>query len=763
MRIRQTFCGKKTLKSIMKKLFALCFLLKSLGVMAQSMGALGFQYDQRPPVSIEGRALLNPWAGGLNATQYATLRLNDDNRDDLVVFDRTTDKISTFVAIDNPADSGITWQYAPAYEADFPAVNSWFRLVDYDYDGRKDLFTSGPAGLRLLRNESANGRLAFRLVTEALTTEGFGGRQPLYVSGADIPAILDFDDDGDIDVLTFDLTGDQIAYQQNMSVEQTGRKDGLDFKRTSGVCWGRFKKNFCNDFTFGLECGGALAANSPAPALNGANPGGARPMHTGNTLTVVDTDGDGRKDLLFGSVSCANLTRIRSTGPNSNNATFMGFDSLFPARKPVIFPAFPATFWEDVDGDGNKDLLASPNVGANENQAFDFRASGWLYRNAGTNQKPDFQFAQTNFLQHDMLDLGERAAPALADLDGDGDVDLLVGYDGMRTPGGYRAGLWHFENKGTTQNPAFALITTDYLGLTASLALTGVMPAFVDLDANGSLDLVLTANGTEMRVLLNTAPKGAPVGYSLATAIRWPTPDLMRPGDLPTLTDVDGDGVADVLMGKTDGTIQYLRNAGTTASPRFQLQTQNVGGFPINRFVGARSLVVADLNGDRKNELLMAGNDGRVRVYRFPAQPEQPLTLLDSLPGLGLPGKGLTAALADLDGDQLPDLLLGSMAGGLRYLKNTSQKVVITGITDDEPTAPWVFPNPTERYLTVRAPQAGTVEVVSLSGQVMLPGQAALADIDLTLDLGSLPDGTYLLRLLAPNRPVQVQKVIIWK
>lgn len=764
----------------MKKGLTLLGWLLAVGTHAQQPATrpFSFQYDQRPTVSVAGRVLLNPWAGGLNATRYATVRLNDDARDDLVVLDRTTDKISTFVAVGNPSGAGVAWQYAPEYEAAFPAVNGWMVLVDYNGDGRKDLFTSGVSGVRLFRNESANGRVAFVSVVDPLITEGYNSRQPLYVSGADTPAILDYDDDGDIDVLTFDGTGDQIAYHQNLSVERTGRQDGLDFKRTAGVCWGHFKKNFCNDFTFGLECGGesgrlAPALNSGGAAPDGANPSGARPLHSGNTLTVVDTDGDGNKDLLFGFVSCPNLARIRSAGPNNSNARFTAFDSLFPARNPVVFPAFPATSWEDVDGDGQKDLLASPNVFTNENQAFDFRASGWLYRNAGTNQKPDFQFVRADFLQNDMLDLGERAAPALADLDGDGDLDLLVGYAGVQTASGYRAGLWQFENRGTTQNPAFALVTTDYLGLTASLPLTGVVPAFADVDGNGSVDLVLTGDNldkTEIRVLLNASPKGEAVRYALPSALRWPTPDGLLPGDLLTLTDIDRDGRPDALIGKTGGTIQYLRNAGTTANPIFQLQTQNVGGFTFDRFTGARSLVVADLNGDQKNELVVATSSGQIRLYEFPNRLDQPLTLLDSLPALGLPGKGLVAAVADLDGDQLPDLMLGSVAGGLRYLKNTSQRVVITGVTE-EPTGPWAFPNPTSRYVTVRAPYNGRVELLSLSGQVMRPGQSVRASTETTVDLGTLPDGTYLLRLspdgaggTAPQtHPVRVQKVVIWK
>lgn len=219
-----------------------------------------------------------------------------------------------------------------------------------------------------------------------------------------------------------------------------------------------------------------------------------------------------------------------------------------------------------------------------------------------------------------------------------------------------------------------------------------------------------------------------------------------------------------MLIGKTDGTIQYLHNAGTTANPVFQLTNQNVGCFTFDRFIGARSLVVADLNGDQKNELVMATNGGQVRVYAFPDRLDQPLTLLDSLPAVGMPGKGLVAAIADLDGDQLPDLLLGSAAGGLRYLKNTSLKVLVTGVVE-EPIGPWAFPNPTDRYVIIRAPHNGQVELVTLSGRIVRLGQAVRAGTETTIDLGNLPDGMYFLRLLANNRsaPVLVQKVVVWK
>ncbi len=749
----------------MKKLFTLCFLLSPFFGYAQSAGKIAFRYDQSPPVSLNGKVLLNPWAGGLNAPQYSTIRLNNDTRDDLLVFDRTTGKVSTFVAIDNPTGSGIAWQYAPEYESAFPAsLSSWLLLVDYDGDGRKDIFTSTSSNVWVYHNESQNGQVVFKLAASPLKTDSFSGLNiPLYVSSVDMPAITDFDDDGDIDIITFDADGNIIAYQQNVSVERTGQK-GLEYKRTGDLCWGHFRKEFCNDFTFGIQCDGSGRVGILPDKSR------LRPQHVGNALTVVDTDGDGNKDLLFGFVSCENIARLRNSGPNSDKANFTGYDSLFPAKAPILFPAFPVTFWEDVDGDGQKDLLASPNVNLNDGYLYDFRASSWFYKNTGTTQKPSLQLSQKDFLQSDMLDLGERAAPALADLDGDGDLDMLVGFGGTGFGSAYQAGLWQFTNAGTTQNPAFTLVTTDYLGLAKSLVQSNTVPSFADVDGNGSMDLILTGvskTDVEVRVIVNAAAKGAAVQYALDKAIVWPTRSLIGTNDLLTVTDVDRDGKPDILISKYSlGTIQYYRNAGTAVSPTFQLQNQFFGGFKNDDFLyaKARSLVVADLNGDQKNELIAAADNGTVRVYAFPDPTSQSaLTPIDTLAGIGLPGKGLIAAVGDLDGDQLPDLMLGSLAGGLRYLKNTSQKVVITAVQDDEPISPWAYPNPTDRYLTVHAPYNGRVELLSLSGQVMLPVQSVVLDADTQLDLGDLPEGTYLLRLLAESHSPLVQKIVVWK
>ncbi|UFH56116.1 FG-GAP-like repeat-containing protein [Spirosoma sp. KNUC1025] len=292
------------------------------------------------------------------------------------------------------------------------------------------------------------------------------------------------------------------------------------------------------------------------------------------------------------------------------------------------------------------------------------------------------------------------------------------------------------------------------------------MPSFVDVDGNGSLDLIITGasvSGMEIRALLNGAAKGAAAQYSLTGATLWPIPDRLTLGDLMTVADVDRDGKLDVLIGKEYGTIEYFRNTGSSTTPVFQLQNQTFGGFTIDdpTYARARSIVVTDLNGDQQNELILAADNGTVRVYQFPNPVDKALTLLDSLPSIGFPGTGLIAAAADLDGDELPDLMLGSIAGGMRYLKNTSQRVV-TGIPE-EPTGPWAFPNPTDRYLTIRPPYDGQIDVVSLSGQVVMSSQAVLANVETVVDLQRITNGMYLIRLSGSNRSPQVQKVLLLK
>ncbi|MBO0934504.1 FG-GAP-like repeat-containing protein [Fibrella aquatilis] len=728
-----------------------------LGALAQTAPRITVQYDTQPAVTANGRPLTNAWAGGLNAAQFATMPLNADARPDLVVFDRTNNKISTFLSVTNAAGQ-TAWQYAPQYEAAFPKLANWFILSDYDGDGKKDLFSWASAGVQVWRNTSAGGIVSWQSAVNPLYHESFYGQANLYLNPTDVPAILDYDGDGDVDIIAFDYAGGNTAvYYQNLSKQRqtTVAAPGLDFKR-QGICWGNFSKELCNDFTFGINCDAGGRVGIP----------NARPEHSGNALTIFDVNGDGSKDIVFGYVSCNNLAAIYNTGPNSEKANFTRFDADFPKVNPVRFPVFPAAYFEDVDGDGLADLLATPNVASNEGYLFDFKASTLFYKNAGTATKPNFTYVQNDFLQGDMIDVGENAAPAFADLDGDGDLDMLVGQAGSMGTNGYRARLWRFDNTGTATKPAFALTDTDFLGLSKSDSLTNLRPYFVDLDGNNSPDLVISTasqTGNLLRWLPNGAAAGQAASFSWKNAQRFGLPIYMSPTEALAFGDVDADGKPDMLVGNSPGNVTYLRNTGLTGSSSltvtFALQTTALAGIGVDFTNRNRTLAFADMNADGKPELLTISRPGTVDFYRLADKPEQPGIRLDSLTGLGFPGLNVLTATADLTGDGLPDLMIGTQAGGLRFVRNTSEKPLI--LATEAVSKPWAYPNPSDRFVTILAPNAGMLDVLSLDGRRVLAGQLVSKQTEFRLDLGNLPGGMYLLRLVAEGQPTKVSRVVL--
>ena len=177
----------------------------------------------------------------------------------------------------------------------------------------------------------------------------------------------------------------------------------------------------------------------------------------------------------MGSVMCSNLVLMENQG-TAERAVMTGFAPAFPATIPASFPVFPAAYYEDVTFDGVPDLLVAPQA-THDLENINFEASTWLYRNQGAIDQPDFAFVQDNFLQGQMIDIGEGAFPAFADMDADGDLDMLIGNAVAYRNGHYSASLHYYRNTGTAIAPAFELVTNDYLGLQDKQFLN-IKPAF---------------------------------------------------------------------------------------------------------------------------------------------------------------------------------------------------------------------------------------------------------------------------------------------
>ncbi len=414
----------------------------------------------------------------------------------------------------------------------------------------------------------------------------------------------------------------------------------------------------------------------------------------------------------------------------------------------------------DADGDGDLDLVIGI-VGGFCSTTVSIAANLYYLENTGTPTEPDFVERTSRLI--DAVDVGRASYPAFEDLDGDGDLDLLVGSGFDPNPDGPQRGtLFRFENVGTTTAPQFRLAEDDYLALDVDFA-NHYAPAFGDLDGDGRRDLLVGTFGGRLAFLLNTG-----TSYSL-------TVEALQDLDVgsvatPTLGDIDGDGDLDLLVGEFSGTLNYFRNDGSVQLPNFVAVDAAVlgldAGFDVGRFSAPH---LTDLDGDGDLDLLVGTetedilffrNVGTATAPQFEQQPLEAGTLrYNSAP-----------ATADLDGDGDLDILAGDLAGGLLYLDN---RQITTSSAAPLPTPDGArvesYPNPFGEATTLRV--SGGTEPMTLTlfdavGRTLrawrLRPQAAAHTVawDGTTAAGvPAPSGVYLARLTAGDRVLDTQKV----
>lgn len=685
------------------------------------------------------------WAGGINSAQYGTIDLDGDGREDLTIFDRTTGKIQTFI------NDGSSYQYQPQYEYLLPSnLNSWMLLADYNCDGKKDIFTNTTFGLKVYKNTSGQ-QLSFELQQDLLMTESSGALVNLQVSSSDIPSISDVDGDGDLDILVFRFaTGNSIEYHQNQSVENDGTCDQLDFKLITSF-WGEFRECDCGEYAFGEDCD---------------LPGGRQQHAGGKALITFDQDLDGDLDLVFSDEFCTNIAFLKNEG-DSENALFNQATLDYPsASNPVDFFIFPGLFLEDLDFDGHKDLIASPNVFENLGNQVDFKRSSHFYSNDGVPGSEQFTFESNQFLQDQMIELGENATPAFFDFDGDGDQDLLIGHRGIQTGAVFLASFYFYENIGSSLQAEYSLASEDYLNL--SLAeLNTLKPSFGDIDGDGNIDLAFSAadaNGqTNIYYFLNNASSGFLPTSSLPQRLTFE----IQAGDHPFFSDLNADGRADLLLGKRTGRLEYWRNTSSGESLTFELIDDALSGVIDDSFRRELAPVAADINGDKDLELITTDATGVIRVYRnFLNQQEsssiQMFDLLiepanDQQVQQSRLGRGATLAVASL-GSQFPHIVVGSKQGGLFLMENLSMPA--NGSAENEFTIE-LFPNPGVDMITVRGNRNFTIEIYNNLGQLVMFDLGTPTQSLIRFDSRFLHAGMYIVHAISSSGARQARRLIV--
>jgi hypothetical protein len=684
---------------------------------------LEYAHEEISVLNENSIALSNPFAGGINSGQFSQMDLNNDGVIDLVVFDRTSNKISTYIKQNGK------YQYAPQFETTFPEnLINWVLLRDYNGDNKPDLFTSSSLGVKVYKNTTINDQLSWEMVADPLLTRGSTVIN-LFINASDLPAIVDLDEDGDLDILVFNFaTGGFVEYHKNVS-QDNSNLSGLEFVRETRQ-WGDFQECLCGVFAY---------ASEPC-ATNG------KLLHvSGKAISLINIDADGQKEFFFGEELCADLFLLRNDATSSNpkyRSTGSAFNGISGNMN------FPAVYELNVSGDGVKEIIVSPNDRENLNDFQDFANSVYLFEKVGAT----YELKSSNFLQSDMIDVGENSAPALGDLDNNGTTDLLIGKSG-RLKQGVPASMVHYDNQGDFATPILEWRNDDF-GNLSTLGLTSIKPKLVDLNSDAKIDLVFIGSSTTSAQLyvIYGSPKAFNVAEVQTINIR------LNIGDNFEFADVNSDDKLDLLIGTASGRLDLYLNQGTTLNPSFQIVTSGFQDIATNPSRTNLSIKELRSGGSGSESLLLYDDSGELRIiknYKIETSEPQLVTILNTANTINIGKRGVLSG-GSLLGPSSQQLIIGTTQGGL----------FTYSLDLEAQTSNWttiVYPNPSIDNFSIFSNKLAIIDLIDLSGKLLLSNQTIKANAPTKIASSNYAAGLYILRIVTDDGEYRVIRVLVNK
>jgi hypothetical protein len=700
------------------------------------------KYNDTIQVIENSLPLANPWAGGLNSVQFSEIDLNLDGIKDVLIFDRAGNRINPFVNKGTPNQPD--YKYAPEYISNFPFLEHWVLLRDYNCDGKMDIFSYAPGGIKVYKNTSVN-YLSFELVTNLLLSNYQPNIINLYITSVDIPAIDDIDGDGDIDIMTYEIFGSTVEYHRNMSMETKGNCDTLHYV-LKNQCWGQFRENQLNcDIILDYQC----PYNVPSPERKGKGNQGDK--HSGSCVLTMETNANTATEMIVGDIGCRYLTFLQNGGSIPNqNSKITSKDTLFPKNHSsnttqIDMEIFPCGFYLDVNNNAKKDLVVSPNnSGTLEQENFN---SVWRYNNIGQNNQPNFVLQEKNFIQGGMIEVGEGANPTLFDIDGDSLADLITGnYSYYDSIGGM---LSYYKNTGSKNNPQFTLVTRNFANIPSynispfNTPLRGITPTFGDLDNDGDADMIIGDVHGNIHYFENNSGN-----YTLAQQNYF----SINVGEFatPQIYDLDGDSLLDLVIGERAGNVNFYQNTGSKTVPNFALVTDSLGKVNAKEwwnYIGFSYPHFYKQNGI--NKLILGCMGGFLKYYdNIDNNLSGNFNLVDSLYMNIKVGNRATICGANFVGnDTLYDVITGNYAGGLTLFSGDFFNSINEKTYNEIDFI--LYPVPATNRLNVlfsnKAFQytKNTYFIYDLLGKIVLSGTINGSGIDIS----NLMQGTYIFML----------------
>jgi hypothetical protein len=728
-----------------------------------------------PIVTHNGVTLPLAWFGGLNTPQPQAEDLDGDGLADLFIFDKSGD-IALAMKGDGNGNYEEAPELVRHFP---DSITRWMMLRDYDQDGAPDIFCySGLIdGVTVYRGQRrSDGLLDFTLMDFGgpfpTLRFPFNGRMTdIFVSNIDYPAIDDIDFDGDLDLITFSVNGGYVEYYQNQSIERGFGLDTLLFTLET-QCWGGFYES---GLTTALDL--APTIGECADNFGGGPP--IRPRHSGSTVTLLDYDANGRMDVLLGDISFDRLVLGLNNGTLDQAWISAQDTAWNDRGVIADIRSFPAAYHLDIDQDGLKDIIGSPSttlngddvevmwyyrnvgtatqpdyeyqdnrtlvrqmidVGTSANvTTFDYDADGRPDLIVGNNDEytPDnsldsrlrlfrnvtpaggataFELIDEDYLGMSTFQTtGWAFAPTFGDMDGDGDLDIVIGD---------RSGkLFYGENTAGAGNEAtFGQLVFQWQGLDAGQF---SKPFIADLDRDGLNDLLVGGFDGRIRFYRN---------IGTATA--------------PTFNEDTG---ADGNQLQLGGINTNMPGVGTGHPSPWVIQNAEY------------TLVVT---GNRTGELL---------AYRFGVDSAytEPFTEISRSVGKVNMGGFSNPGFADFNGDGLLEVVVGTQRGGVVFYGSNLNLDATTGLFFPAPSLSFPFsvaPNPASDLVTIDGWPNGAVDQITLldiTGRFIRtqaigarPWLLSGVEMQVQWNVEGLSPGVYLVRL-SGRGGVATRKVVV--
>jgi hypothetical protein len=705
--------------------------------------------------------------GGLNQPHFSSFDLDNDGMLDLVCLDRSGNKVLTFM---NRSSNGeVRYVYDHSYEDFFPQSAEVMLFADYDRDGKLDAWVYDDFKRRwtIYRNTTF-GLPRFELDYDKIGLRIFNpfpdfDTAALGMIKGSFPYIGDVDGDGDIDLVTvLNFNASNMAFYQNQQVEQ-GKPNNFVFMNAVDRCFMNVDE-WGDEITINSRCDWTRYYNYKKHEAN-------------KTLWMIDLDGDGDLDLLFGNTEKPGFpVSIVYNGKSDYGMdidTGIAVDNFYfsPIVREVT-PGAPSFSYVDVDGDGVKDLIMAENETVFRDWDIRLKDNVILLLNKGRDDFPNFEYQQNDFLVGDMLDFGGKTIPAFWDYDDDGDMDLIVATmgDDMTNPDN----IWTLKllkNIGSAQDPDFQIVNEDFLGLESMKIDKPMYPHFADVDGDGLDDLLLGRTDGSISFFKN---------ITTGDILQFDAPihnfqDInVTEKASPYLYDINGDGLKDLLVGSYLGSIYYYENQGTETEPDFVHITDTFGGIFVNELYKGltddfRDTIMSKFFGDAviggigklcngQTGIFVGSDQGLVRCYYLGDNPLEDFEEVQGYMNQELItdayikdwGAEVAPAVADLNGNGLVDVIIGQTRGGLNYLEaifNEDCKANIDRIVQEKfPFA--IYPNPNDGSFTFDWDHSrfeANYEVYDLFGRLLKSG-VAQKGVRVKNDM-NLSSGVYLVHL----------------